>query len=189
MIHAFFSDPHFGHANIIKHAERPFAPRDLDAMHETLIANYNAIVGVTDTCLWVGDCFFGNEEFMRSILDQLNGSKLLVLGNHDRQPNKLMRAGFDLVMDGCRMVIARRRVRVCHYPYWPEDASDQVKRQLRYPERRPRKVKGEVLIHGHTHSKRKRDGNQIHVGCDAWDMGPAPYAEVEALVREVFGER
>ena len=55
----------------------------------------------------------------------------------------------------------------------------------RFMNRRPPRIKGEVLIHGHTHQPRRRDGNQIHVGVDAWDYAPVPLAAIEALIREV----
>lgn len=45
----FTSDPHFGHANIIKYSRRPFAsPVDMDAH---LIKNWNAVVKPDDVVL------------------------------------------------------------------------------------------------------------------------------------------
>ena len=40
----------------------------------------------------------------------------------------------------------------------------------------------EVLIHGHTHSKEKGSGNQIHVGVDAWDYYPVSEDEIKSLI-------
>jgi calcineurin-like phosphoesterase family protein len=42
----FYSDPHFGHTNIIKYCDRPFA--SVDEMNEELVARYNASVGPDD---------------------------------------------------------------------------------------------------------------------------------------------
>jgi len=40
------------------------------------------------------------------------------------------------------------------------------------------------LIHGHTHSTERRDGQAIHVGVDAWDYKPATFDEIVALMKE-----
>ena len=176
-IDAFWSDPHFGHANIIKYAERPFA--NVPEMHREMIARYNEVVPKDGVCLWVGDCFFCGFEESREILSKLNGTKLLVIGNHDRGAGRMAEMGFALVTDTLMMHIAGRTVRVSHYPY--EGATED----RRHLDKRPPRYKGEVLLHGHTHAKKRRDGNMIHVGVDAWDFYPARYTEVEALVKQV----
>lgn len=179
MVDAFYSDPHFGHAKIIEYCNRPFA--DAEEMTKVLIERYNEVVSHDDTVLWVGDCFFKRDVAPEEILQQMNGRKLLVLGNHDRSASAMARLGFDVVARELHMFIEDRRVLVNHYPYWdqrgPNDDRDK--------EMRPRKVKGEVLIHGHTHSLRRKDGSMVHVGVDAWDYRPVRYAEVAALVREI----
>ena len=48
----------------------------------------------------------------------------------------------------------------------------------------PRNGKQEFLIHGHTHSTERRDGQAIHVGVDAWDYRPASFDEIVALMKE-----
>ena len=197
MIDAFWSDPHFGHAKVIEYDERPFIT--VEEMNEALIENYNAVVGPNDTCLWGGDCFFYREEDMhraRMIMNRLNGRKLLVLGNHDRNPAVMFDLGFTMVAHETFLKMGHRNVRVKHYPYFREPKKDEVirdrhgremgDRQLkRARSNAPPRVPGEVLIHGHTHSKKRRNENMIHIGVTAWDYRPATFDEVAEEVAKV----
>ena len=82
------SDTHFGHANIIRHAERPF--RTIGEMNEALVANWNDIVRDGDTVYHLGD-FSGppmNRRIER-IAEQLRGRIVLITGNHDRVTPRL----------------------------------------------------------------------------------------------------
>jgi calcineurin-like phosphoesterase family protein len=182
-IWGFTSDQHFGHVNILAFAGRPYA--NLTEMHEALIANYNAMVPEDATVIHVGDVFMrATEEEARAILGRLNGQKILVRGNHDGGLGRCHRFGFDIVVEELHMEFGGRPVRVSHFPYRQTVHRNGTVDQ-RFRERRPRRIKGEVLVHGHTHRPLRREGNMIHVGVDAWDYHPVPMAEVEALVREV----
>jgi calcineurin-like phosphoesterase family protein len=182
-VKAFYSDPHFGHKNIIKYAGRPFA--DVPTMNQGLIDRYNAVIDPDDTVMWLGDCAFMSSKKFKEIMERLNGRKLLIRGNHDHSPGKMVKMGFDLVLDECHMVIADRICRLKHYPYLDGEPQD-CRHDDRYADRRPPKVDGEILIHGHTHSAIKFYKNMVHVGVDAWNCGPALYEEVEAIIRKQF---
>lgn len=174
----FFSDPHFGHKNIIEFCSRPF--ESVYDMELQMIRRYNAKVGPTDLMYWVGDNFFYKSVYEAAgLLEYFNGYKILIMGNHDKRHGKnfMARAGFDAVIEKEAFIsIGSRVCRICHYPYAHPGQKDH---------RRPIRVKGEVLIHGHTHSTEKRNGNMIHVGVDAWDYGPAMIEDVAKLVAEV----
>lgn len=177
----FYSDPHFGHENIIKHSQRPFA--DARHMEREFVTRYNDRVNEDDTVLWCGDCFFTGQDVAAKILGKLKGRKALVIGNHDRSVQWMLSVGFEFVATEMVLHIADRVVRVSHYPYWFKSDADDP-RDGRFKERRPTRRDGEVLIHGHTHSKKQRIGNMVHVGVDAWDYAPVSFAEVEKLVSE-----
>ena len=49
----FTADTHFGHANIIKHCNRPWP--HIAAHDEALIARWNEVVGESDTAYVIGD--------------------------------------------------------------------------------------------------------------------------------------
>lgn len=53
----FTSDTHFNHTNIIRFCNRPF--KDVAHMNETIIANWNSVVGPDDIIFHLGDFLFG----------------------------------------------------------------------------------------------------------------------------------
>lgn len=75
------SDTHFNHKNIIGYCNRPF--KDVDDMNKTMIKLWNETVSNNDVVLHLGDVAFGNKEEAKKILQQLNGRKVLIRGNHD----------------------------------------------------------------------------------------------------------
>jgi len=91
----FTSDSHFGHANIIKYCNRPWnsgkggdgelvvAEKDVYAMNEAIIANWNSVIGKDDVVWHLGDFALGNRARIPEYVSRLNGHKRLVLGNHD----------------------------------------------------------------------------------------------------------
>ena len=183
-IDAFYSDPHFGHKGVIEFCSRPYADRD--EMNEDLIKRYNEVVPEDGTCVWVGDCFFLNQELAKQIMRRLNGTKILVRGNHDDKPHKMVERGFHLVTDELWLDIAGYPCRVNHFP--PAGYSSDARYNARRPPWSPH-----VLIHGHTHANWKvetkgKGKKMLHVGVDAWDYAPAPYSEVEKLVKAMHDE-
>jgi len=160
---AFYSDPHFGHARIIEYSSRPFS--SIENMNAALVINYNTHIHPNDTVLWLGDCFLCKVEDAKAIMSSLNGTKILVKGNHDKSKTAMCEIGFTAVADELTLSIAGRKVIARHVPQY---------------------IKGAVTLHGHTHSKERRNNNRIHVGVDAWDYRPAMYEEVEELVKEIY---
>ena len=114
----FYSDPHFGHKNVIKYCNRPF--EDVAHMKEELIRRYNEVVGPNDLVYWLGDCFFCGVKEATEIMARLNGKKVLIRGNHDRKSEKMLQIGFDAVLENAEIRIANQRVKMCHFPYRPE---------------------------------------------------------------------
>lgn len=77
----FWSDPHFGHKNIIGFCNRPYV--DVRQMNDDLIFKYNSCVQPEDTSYCLGDFAFLPDNQKREIIKRLNGYKILILGNHD----------------------------------------------------------------------------------------------------------
>lgn len=76
----YISDLHLGHKNILAFDNRPFF--NLKEMTETIISNWNSVVGKNDSIYVLGDMFWNNSE-IPIVLPKLNGTKYLIKGNHD----------------------------------------------------------------------------------------------------------
>jgi calcineurin-like phosphoesterase family protein len=186
MIDFFTSDCHYGHANIIKYCNRPFV--SVEEMDRELIARYNAIVSYEHTVMFLGDVFICKGERAASIMKQLSGKKLLVLGNHDKSAAAMAALGFDAVMETCTLHIAGRAVRASHFPYQgtPDHGYEDGGRANKFADKQLKRnssSKDEVLLHGHTHRlERVGKHNMIHVGVDAWDYAPVSMTVIEELI-------
>ena len=114
----FYSDPHFGHLNVIKFCKRPF--KSIEHMTESLIKSWNEVVGRNDVTYVLGDIFFYLSDAQRkSIINRLNGRKILIKGNHDKGNtlSKRYNWGFHAVVEEADIYIANQRVKLSHYPY------------------------------------------------------------------------
>lgn len=132
----FWSDPHFGHRNIIKYCHRPWnsgrdesgetvvTDDDVRRMDDDLVANFNAAVGPDDLTWCLGDFALGDRSRIPELVSRLNGRINLVMGNHDWfRPHKekysgvidfFYKAGFNRVYD--KPVIINDFVVLSHAP-------------------------------------------------------------------------
>lgn len=77
----YIADCHFGHKNILLFDNRPFG--DLHQMEEVMVMLWNATVRKGDTVYILGDFCWGKADEWLQIIRQLNGTKVLIEGNHD----------------------------------------------------------------------------------------------------------
>lgn len=81
------SDTHFNHSNILrfKDSEGNFIRdfKSVSEMNEVMIQRWNSVVKPGDKVYHLGDVFFGCQEEFKKLWPRLNGSKRLVVGNHD----------------------------------------------------------------------------------------------------------
>ena len=133
----FIADCHFGHKNIIASCNRPFD--SLEAMDETLIANWQARVTEKDDVYIVGDLMFFCPDPER-YLCRLPGRKHLIIGNHDPVWMKKTSPAFwfESIEHMEVIELAGRSVTLCHYPMmcWTESGRDGL------------------LVYGHIHGNR-----------------------------------
>ena len=79
----FTSDLHFGHENVLRFDNRPFA--SVDEMDAELVRRWNNKVGKGDLVYVLGDFIWKtrNDE-APELIKNLNGQIILIKGNHDR---------------------------------------------------------------------------------------------------------
>jgi calcineurin-like phosphoesterase family protein len=78
----FISDMHFGHERMLTYENRPF--NSLAELDETLIKNWNNKIKKQYHVYVLGDVSLYHKEKTKEIINQLNGYKILIMGNHDR---------------------------------------------------------------------------------------------------------
>lgn len=123
------SDTHFGHANIIKYANRPFS--DVEEMNKTIMDNWNSVINDNDEIYHLGDVCFTNDY---SFLKKLKGKKKLILGNHDSK-NKLSEY-FEILQPIHELRNLGHKFVLSHYPIFDWN----------------NKMKGSIHLYGHIHN-------------------------------------
>lgn len=156
----FTSDTHLFHSNIIKYCKRPF--KDVFEMNEEIVKRWNEVVSKEDTVFHLGDFMLYSktrEEAAKEIMSRLNGTKHLVLGNHDGSNRQMKCLGFDSVSKVATEKIAGLSIRMTHVPDFNS-------------------VEHEINLCGHVHDAWLRKGNVINVGVDVWDFKPRTLFEL-----------
>lgn len=190
----FISDLHFYHHNILKFGQRnQFA--NIEEMHEYIIAFWNKTVSKRDLVYVVGDFSFGDYEQTKVIFDRLNGSKVLVLGNHDLKSKRHITRkqyfdmGFQDVADELIIKLSNAQpVYLKHYPYkesWLKNLLRRLKGDKMayrtyhqfYPHRTDM-----WHIHGHHHGQAMIRGNEINVSCETLNYKPLSETEVVKIM-------
>jgi calcineurin-like phosphoesterase family protein len=175
----FTSDIHFFHENIIKFCSRPY--KDVDAMTEAIVANWNNKVPKGATVYILGDLAMGGKrraDELLQILSNMNGYKILVPGNHDTYVLKDRR--FDnyiyVESDYKEIFVAEKQqtqqIVMMHYPIasWNN------------------MYKGSWMLHGHCHHNNNEGlnlrGAILDVGIDGKGYGHSPlsYSDVKVLI-------
>ena len=79
----FTADQHFGHEKIIEYNNRPFS--SVEEMGETLIQNFNSVVGKNNITINAGDFTLWKnvEGIYRKYINRLNGKHVFLKGSHD----------------------------------------------------------------------------------------------------------
>jgi calcineurin-like phosphoesterase family protein len=164
----FTSDLHLNHHNIIKYCNRPY--KDVEEMNFALIDNYNKKVNPEDTCYIIGDVAMGKKDQLPGLVKQLNGKKILISGNHDRNKSAMLQAGFDEVYDN---LIIDQKINGRNYKVYLVHNPMEITKDIYY----------DTALVGHVHSSWARKGKVINVGVDVSDYRPLTFQEL--LIRDI----
>jgi calcineurin-like phosphoesterase family protein len=192
----FWSDLHIGHENVLAFDNRPF--RDLDHMHEVLIGNYNSTVK-DGVCYFLGDVGLAKTDTVKEVISHMGGTKVLILGNHDKGVEAMYKAGFDVVLYGATMQIAGERVTLSHCPLlgvYRENCENMKGSQVNENWHGEGSMKkrifttndvGQFHLHGHIHSpnggkSKKILGRQFDVGVAANNYRPVSISVIESWI-------
>ena len=110
----YIADWHYNHKNIIALDNRPF--KDVTEMNDALIERWNKAVSNEDIVYILGDMFWCEPEKSIEVLDKLNGTKMLVRGNHDKRHYPELDKKFNQVVDYLEIRDGNRHVVLSHYP-------------------------------------------------------------------------
>jgi len=147
------SDHHFFHKNIIKYAQRPFNLNSSTCVSdcaEFMVKMHNAVVREDDLVMFVGDLsasLRGQEQELKDYLNRMNGTKVLIRGNHDHLKDDFYKdCGFVKIVDYFKI----GDYFICHYPCyeskWNKKKEPNMIRALK-------NSKCTKIIHGHIHNK------------------------------------
>ena len=143
------ADHHFNHKNIIEYCKRPF--KSVEEMNNIMIEKWNKKVNKEDLVIHLGDFALGNKQQVNDIRKKLNGTIILIKGNHDK-----VNKGFLIVRDSLQI----GNLIFTHRPIPKADIS-----------------KGCVNVHGHIHEKDSLHG--INVSVEKTDYEPILLEELE----------
>lgn len=160
-----WSDTHFFHTNIIEFSNRPYV--NVQQMNEHLVANFNEYVGENDISIWVGDVGFKGDGFINELLDQCNGYKILVVGNHDFDGGEVRNLKFDEIHLLYTISTPEVDLVFTHYPM----------RNIELPW---------FNLHGHLHAYPvSTTGHILHhnINCELHEYRPVELTELIKLAR------
>lgn len=156
----FIGDTHFHHANILKFTdkfERPLRVfSSIEEHDEYLVDTWNRVVGKRDTVFHLGDAVFGSN---LSVIGRLNGTKHLILGNHDKRKPREYANYFSKLWG---MKPYKYGIVMAHAPIHPSS--------LEY--------RFEWNVHGHVHMHDVDDLRYMNVSAEAIDYEPISLDEL-----------
>jgi len=174
------SDTHFNHANILKFTDahtgdliRPGFD-DVNHMNEYMIERWNSVVKQGDIVYHLGDVVMGNKDWMHSNFNRLNGSKRLLVGNHD--DIKFLCSGGWFKKVAMWRQFTEYNLLLSHVPLHPMSSSRG----------RPDQATSMVNVHGHIHQNPSPPGAYINMSVEAINYTPQNLEDVAQQAKKLL---
>jgi len=177
----FTSDWHLFHNNCLTFDERPF--KTIDHMHEVIIKRFNATVPTHGITYVLGDCgIIKNKEKMRNFISRLNGTLILIRGNHDRGFNAMYELGFDVVIDKAQLRVGEDILTMSHCPlvgvyrektlgFKKHNGTENWHGEKWHHNNYSFPDFGQFHVHGHIHARGLKENNRLVIDKRQWDIG------------------
>lgn len=154
------SDTHFGHSNILTFLKKDGSKvrefSSVEEMNEVMIERWNNVVQPMDKVYHLGDVLFSNK-WLDLIMPRLNGTKVLIKGNHDNlKPSQYLKYFKDI-----RAYHVLNKTVLSHIPIHPVSLE---------------RWKGN--IHGHLHTGSLENNKYFNVSVERINYTPIEFEEV-----------
>lgn len=176
------SDTHFRHANILKFTDSTTGAlirgdrfKDVDEMDEYMIERWNSVVKPGDIVYHLGDVLMGDKEWFKKNWPRLNGSKRLIVGNHDDIPF-LSSGGFFKKVGMWRM-FPEFGVLLSHVPLHESSLLRYVDKSAKWPDGQQTLLN----VHGHIHQNPSPEGPYRNVSVEAIDYTPVNIEDLRVV--------
>ena len=174
------SDTHFRHENILKFTDyntgklvRGHLFDNVDEMDEHMIERWNSVVKQGDLVYHLGDVVMGDKEWFKRNWPRLNGSKRLIVGNHD-DIKFLSSGGFFKKVSMWRM-FPEFGLMFSHVPLHTSNLYRLKERGLEWKDDN---LESLLNVHGHIHQQPSPEGPYRNMSVEAIDYTPVNIEEL-----------
>jgi calcineurin-like phosphoesterase family protein len=176
----FTSDLHFGHDREFLYKPRGFS--SIEEHDEAIIERWNNVVEADDMVFILGDLMLNDNEHGLECLSRLNGSIVIVRGNHDTPTRMDLYSklpNVSKINEGSYLSYGKYHFYLTHFPCLSANLEAESLKQCT------------LNLSGHTHSKQKffEDRPYVYnVACDAHNCTPVCIDEIIEDMKEKVKE-
>ena len=166
------SDTHFHHANILNFVDSNTGLKvrpefsSVDEMDEVMIERWNSVVNKGDKVYHLGDVFIGDKDKFKKLWPKLNGTKNLIVGNHD--DIKFLTSGGFFKSVYLERKFRDMKLHLSHIPL----------HQTQHETGAPGSGNFLVNVHGHIHQNPSPAGRYINMSVEVINYTPVDIEEV-----------